>query len=188
MAFVPVQYGYTVRVLAAELPTIFFTTGTWTATRTSAGIYSMAVGAADQTCTIEVPISHVVSRINRNTNDSGAPNAFRGLRLMAVTYAYGIGVADMDAHSADIIRVQHNEILAPTVTTAVGGTLTPALSIVSGTITTTGMHRTTQTLPTPIFLNPNQEDEGLFYVVTVNQATTTTYRAHEFAFNFSIVQ
>ena len=188
MALMPTTSNYTSRILATELPVIFFTTGTWTITRGSAGIYYMEVNAADQTATIEVPISGIVSRYFRNTSDVGAPNPSRGLRLMGVTYDYAIGTASMDAHSADIVRVLYNAAAAPTVTTAVGGTLTPALATTFGTITTTGLYRTQQTLPTPIFMNPTQEDETLFYVVTVNNALTTVYRSHAFAFNFQIVQ
>jgi len=188
MALVPTTSNYTSRILACELPQIFFTTGTWTRTRGSAGIYFMEIDAADQTGTIEVPISGIVSRYFRNTSDVGAPNPSRGLRLMSVTYNYAIGTASMDAHSADIIRVLYNSLGAPTVSTAVGGTLTPALGTTFGTVTTTGLYQTTQTLPTPIFMNPTQADETLFYVVTVNNAGTTIYRSHAFAFNFQIIQ
>ena len=183
MALVPVPANYTIRVLASELPAIFFTTGTWTNTRGSAGIYFQSIDVADQTATIEIPINWVLSRYNVSASAAGAPNPQRGLRLLSVTYNYGIGVANMDAHSADIVRVVYNSDAAPTVTTAVSA-LTTALSTTFGTITTTGLHRTTQTLDTPVFLNPNAADETLFYVVTVNNAATTTYRAHAWAFNF----
>ena len=188
MALMPTTSNYTSRILACELPVIFYTTGTWTRTRTSAGIYHMEIDAADQTGTLEVPISGIVSRYFRNTSDVGAPNPSRGLRLMGVTYNYAIGTASMDAHSADIIRVLYNAAGAPTVSTAVGGTLTPALATTFGTVTTTGLYRTQQTLPTPIFMNPTQEDETLFYVVTINATATSTYNSHAVSFNFQIVQ
>lgn len=188
MALTTTTANYTVRVQGCELPAIYFTTGTWTNTRTSAGIYSVVYTATDATPIIEIPLSHVVSRINLNTSDVGAPNPSRGLRLMSVTVDYGIGVADLTAHTADIIRVRYNEILAPTVTTGVGGTLTPALSVTFGTLTTTGLHTTTQTLPTPVFLNPNQRDEELYYQLTIDMAATSTYAFHGVNFNFQIIQ
>ena len=187
MALAPVPANYTLRILASELPGIFFTTGTWTNTRGSAGIYYQTIDVADQTGTIEVPISRVLSRYNVTSSAGGAPNPQRGLRLMSVTYDYAIGTASMDAHSADIVRVVYNAAGAPTVTTAVSA-LTTALATTFGTITTTGLYRTTQTLDTPVFLNPNQADETLFYVVTVNNAGTTVYRSHAFSFNFDMKQ
>lgn len=187
MALTTTTANYTARILAAELPTVFFTTGTWTATRGSAGIYYMLHTDGDETSTIEVPITRVVSRYFRNTSDVGAPNPSRGLRLMSVTYDYAIGTADMDAHSADIVRVRYNAAAAPTVTTGVSA-LTTALATTFGTVTTTGLYQTTQTLDTPVFINPVQADETLFYVVTANNAATTVYRSHAFSFNFQIIQ
>ena len=188
MALIPVVANYTLRIIASELPAIFFTTGTWTNTRGASATYYQTPDVADQTVTIEFPISRVLSRYNVTGSSAGAPNPQRGLRLLSVTYDYAIGVANMDAHSADIVRKQHVNAAAPTITTAAGGTLTPALSTTFGTIGTTGQYITTQALPTPIFLNPNQADEELYYVVTANLAATTTYRCYGASFNFDMKQ
>ena len=187
MALVPVPANYTVRVLASELPSIFFTTGSWTNTRGSAGIYFWTIDVADQTGTIEVPITRVLSRYMQTDSAAGVPDAQRGLRLLSVTYDYAIGTASMEGHSADIVRVLYNAAAAPTVTTGVSA-LSTALATTFGTVTTTGLYRTTQTLDTPVFLNPTQQDETLFYVVTVNNAGTTVYRSHAFSFNFDVKQ
>ena len=149
-------------VPAASLPTIYFTTGTWTATRIAAGNYLMRHTDGDETSTIEYPLGSLLARSTASTGWE-----FSGLR-----YVYGIRVADMDAHTYDLLTATYADATAVSVATTLGGTLT-------GTLITafagTQPRATAITTGTDSFIADLQ---GSYFQVTANNATTSGYDAY----------
>ncbi len=143
---------------SAVLPTIFFTTGTWTATRGAAGDYFMRHTAAAETSTIEIPLSHGWVK----------SAASKGLQLLGCRYVYNIASLAMNAHTMDLLDTVYANNVATAVGTAYGGTLTVTLA----TATQANPYVTTMTTGTDTYIADLQ---GLFVQISANHGATTTY-------------
>ena len=145
---------------AVSLPTIYFTTGTWTAIRTAAGDYTMRHTEADETSTIEYPLS-AFGWIKST--------ASKGLQLLGVRYVYTLNDVNVTAHTYDLLDTVYANNVAVAVGTAYGGTLTGTLAT---TAQPTNPYVTAITTGTDTYISDLQ---GLFFQVTVDNAATSEY-------------